>query len=202
MKKLKQMEKDAYIKPPERIPFLLKIGIGISNRVTKKDLLAPKLLAWYPKVAISSGVLESVVAHGKKDLNKRILKLIRVQASVCVACPFCIDMNTFEYEKDGITAEEIGMLAAETPLSEIDTFSAKEKLAVEYTRLISKTPTLIPASFVEELKHEFTEREIVILASTAAQVNYWARMLVALGVPPAGFSDSCSIDPISEETKI
>jgi hypothetical protein len=35
----------------------------------------------------------------------------------------------------------------------------------------------------------------VILASTAAQVNYWARLLQALGVPPAGFSDRCEIKP-------
>jgi hypothetical protein len=104
------METNAYIMPPKRIPLLLRIGIMISKKVTKKDLLAPKLLAWYPKVAVSSGVLEALVAHGKKDLNARILKLIRIQTSICVACPFCIDMNSFEYEKDGITIEEMPRL--------------------------------------------------------------------------------------------
>ncbi|HPA16074.1 MAG TPA: hypothetical protein PKV75_12505 [Desulfobacterales bacterium] len=39
------------------------------------------------------------------------------------------------------------------------------------------------------MKTNFTKREIVILAGTAVQVNYRARMLQALGVPPAGFSD-------------
>lgn len=38
-----------------------------------------------------------------------------------------------------------------------------------------------------------TGREIVILASTAAQVNYWARLIQALGIPPAGFSEQCDI---------
>jgi len=27
----------------------------------------------------------------------------------------------------------------------------------------------------------------VILVSTAAQVNYWARLIQGLGIPPAGF---------------
>lgn len=187
------MDKSAYIKPPERIPFLLKIGIRISNRVTKKELLAPKLLAWVPKVAIGSGVLESLVAHGNKDLNKRMLKLIRIQVSLHVACPFCIDMNSFEYDKEDIIQEEITQLAAGVPASEIDSFSEKEKLALTYAKLISDTPAHIPSSLVDELKTKFSEREIVILASTAAQVNYWARLLVALGVPPAGFSDSCQL---------
>lgn len=187
------METKAYINPPQRIPFFLKIGIMISNKVTKKDLLAPKLLAWYPKVAISSGVLESLVAHGKKDLNSRILKLIRIQSSICVACPFCVDMNSFEYEKDGITLEEMQGLEGSKALNEIQSFSKKERLALEYAKIISSTPVEVPMELMAELKEEFTEREIVILSSTAAQVNYWARMLVALGVPPAGFSESCKI---------
>jgi len=187
------METKSYINPPLRIPFLLKIGIMISNKVTKKDLLAPKLLAWYPKVAISSGILESLVAHGKKDLNPRILKLVRIQASISVACPFCVDMNSFEYEKDGITPEEMMGLAGNAPMEEIQSFSKQERLAIEYTKIISSTPVEMPMALIDEIKKEFTEREIVILASTAAQVNYWARLLVGLGVPPAGFSESCNI---------
>jgi alkylhydroperoxidase family enzyme len=187
------METNAYIKPPEKIPFYIKIGLIISKRVTKKDLLAPKLLAWYPRVAISSAVLESLIAHGKKDLNERILKLVRIQASISVACPFCVDMNSFEYEKSGITEEEMHGLAGKVELEQINSFSTKERLAIEYAKLISQTPVNIPTEFIEKVKAEFTEREIVILSSTAAQVNYWARMIKSLGVPPAGFSDKCNI---------
>lgn len=185
------MNDKAYISPPERIPFYIKLGLMVSKRVTKKDLLVPKLLAWYPKVAISSGVLESLVAHGKKELTPRILQLVRMQVSILVACPFCIDMNSFEYEKCGITDEEIQVLTGRIPMKDVLTFSLKESLAIEYTRLISETPVMVPAALMERIKAEFTEREIVILATTAAQVNYWARMISALGVPPAGFTDRC-----------
>jgi len=187
------IEQRAYIEPPRRIPIFIKAGIWVSRRVTKKDLLAPRLLAWYPKVAISSGILESLVAHGKKDLNRRILKLIRIQASICVACPFCIDMNSFEYEKEGITPEEMQGLTGSMALETIHTFSKKEQLAIEYTKIISQTPVEVPSAFIEELKQGFSPREIVILSSTAAQVNYWARLLVSLGVPTAGFSETCII---------
>jgi alkylhydroperoxidase family enzyme len=116
-----------------------------------------------------------------------------VQASICVACPFCVDMNSFEYEKEGITTEEMQGLTGTVAMDEILSFSKKERLALDYTKIISSTPVEMPIELIEALKKEFTEREIVILSSTAAQVNYWARMLVALGVPPAGFSESCNI---------
>jgi hypothetical protein len=51
----------AFIDPPKHIPFYLRIGIWISRKVTGRDLLPGKLLAWYPKVAISAGIMEAMV---------------------------------------------------------------------------------------------------------------------------------------------
>ena len=184
---------NAFINPPVKIPFYLKIGLYISKKVTRKDLLVPKLLAWYPRVAISSGILESMVAHGGKDLNKRLLKLIRIQASLTVSCPFCIDMNSFKYEQDGISKQELFALAGKFELSDVETFSCQELVAIEYTRHLSQTPIKIPKELVDEVKETFTEREIVILSSTIAQVNYWARLIQGLGAPPEGFSNTCDI---------
>ncbi|WP_345299343.1 hypothetical protein [Candidatus Villigracilis affinis] len=68
-------------------------------------------------------------------------------------------------------------------------FSEREKLAIAYTRLISETPLKFRPEMVEKVKAAFSEREFVILVSTAAQVNFWARLIQALGIPPAGFGE-------------
>lgn len=183
----------AFINPPNKIPLFLKLGILISKKVTGKDLLVAKLLSWYPKAAVGSAMLESLVAHRDKDIDERILKLVRMQASFSTACPFCIDMNSFEFEKQGITLEELTALQGAKNLTEVTTFSTREKLAIEYASYISRSQLSFPGEFINELKRNFKEREIVILASTAAQVNYWARLIQALGIPPAGFSDQCKI---------
>jgi len=183
----------AFIDPPKSIPFYLKIGLWISRIVTGRDLLPGKLLAWYPKTAISSGIMEALVAHGDKTLDKRILKLVRLKTSFSVACPFCIDMNSYDFDQFGISPVELAALQGQVDFGSVTTFSPREALAMEYAVLISRSPLNFPADFIRRLKAAFTEREIVILASTVAQVNYWARLLQALGVPPAGFSDQCAI---------
>jgi hypothetical protein len=66
---------NAFIDPPKSIPFYLKIGIWISRIVTGRDLLPGRLLAWYPKAALGSGIMEALVAHKDGKLDKRILKL-------------------------------------------------------------------------------------------------------------------------------
>jgi alkylhydroperoxidase family enzyme len=177
----------AFIDQPKRIPFLLKLGILISEKITGRIMLPARILAWNPKAAIGSGMMEALVAHEDGGMTQRMLKLIRMTASYTVACPFCIDMNSYEYRNVGITDEEAESLHGD--IESISTFSEREKLAIAYTRLISQTPLKFHPSLVERVKSAFTEREFVILVSTAAQVNYWARLIQALGIPPAGFGE-------------
>jgi alkylhydroperoxidase family enzyme len=81
------------------------------------------------------------------------------------------------------------MLDRAGDIEQVSTFSEREKLAIQYTRVISQTPLKFHPDLVERVKSVFTEREFVILASTATQVNYWARLIQTLGIPPTGFEE-------------
>jgi len=177
----------AFIEQPQHIPLLLKIGIWFSERITGRIMLPARILAWYPKAAVGSGIMEALVSHEDGQMTRRMLKLIRMTASYAVACPFCVDMNSHEYRSVGITDEEAESLRGD--FESVSSFSEQEKLAIVFTRLISQTPLKFHPDLVERVKSAFTEREFVILASTAAQVNYWARLIQALGIPPAGFGE-------------
>jgi alkylhydroperoxidase family enzyme len=179
---------NAFIEPPQRFSLLLRFGIWISEKVTGRMMLPARILAWYPKAALGSGLLESLVAHHDGKMDGRMLKLVRMAASFAAACPFCIDMNSYEHESMGINADEILALRGQVELESVITFSARERLAIQYSRLISQTPLKFHPDLIEQVKSNFNEREMVILASTAAQVNYWARLIQALGIPAAGFS--------------
>jgi alkylhydroperoxidase family enzyme len=183
----------AFIEPPAAIPLLLRLGLWIAARVAGRDFLPARLLAWYPKAAVSSGILEALIAHRDPDLDERILKLVRLQASYAVACPFCIDLNAVAREQYGITPDELAALQGRADLEDVATLSVRERIALEYVRLISRTPLSFPPAVVATLKAHFSAREIVVLATTAAQVNYWARLIQGLGVPPVGASDQCEL---------
>ncbi len=145
-----------------------------------------RLLAWYPRAALGSGVLESLVAH--REPSRRLLKLVRVTASLTASCPFCVDMNSFGSDAAGVSDAELRALqrGAEQGLA---TLTPRELTAIAYARAISTTPLAFDEDLRSELNRLFSEREIVILATTAAQVNYWARTIQALGIQPAGFCE-------------
>lgn len=179
----------AFIEPPKKIAWWLRIGLWFARRATGREVLIAKLLAWAPKAALGSGVMEALVEHGHGKLDARLLQLVRMQVSYAAACPFCIDMNGAGHDRQGISDDEIAALRGLRSLESVTTLTLRERLAVDYARRITETPLRFSPDIVEALKPHFSEHEIVVLATTAAQVNYWTRLIQALGVPPAGFSD-------------
>lgn len=182
---------ETYIKPPKKIPLLLRIGLFIAKKETGKDLLPARLLSWYPRAAIGSGVLEMMTAKGQNAQERRLLNLVRLQASLICSCTFCIDMNAVGIVKNGISDDELAVLQGRRAVQSVDSFNLRELLALEYAISLSITPPDLSDQFIKNLTREFTEAEIVMLASTIASVNYWARLNQGLGIPPAGFSDRC-----------
>lgn len=176
---------DAFIAPPARIPLPFRVALWLVRRRTGVDLLPPRLLTWYPKAAVSSAAIESLIAHSDGRCTERMLKMVRMAVSFTASCPFCIGLNSEGWEQL-MTDEELQALQGHLELDAVSTLSPHERLAIEFARLVSQTPIAVPPEFGERLADAFTEREVVVLASTAAQVNYWARLIQGLGCPPAG----------------
>ena len=138
-------------------------------------------------------LMEALVAHDEPEVSRRLLTLIRIFVSFTVSCPFCIDMNSRDFAGRGITDREILALRGQLSFDEVSTLSAAEKAALRYAECICRTPLAFPSDVMTGVREQFSERGIVLIASTAAQVNFWARLVQALGVPPAGFSSQCAI---------
>ncbi len=184
---------DAFLPEPPRLPLLLRPGIWLAEKITGRRMLPARLMAWHPRTAIGSGVLEALTPHGRSVAQHRLLKLVRLKASLATACPFCLDMNSPDVRETGISQEELDALAREGGEDSVSSFSAAERAAISYAGAISATPLAVPQRLVEALREHFAPREVVMIASAAAQVNYWARLIQALGIPPAGFSSDCPL---------
>lgn len=174
----------AFIHQPKKLPRFIRFSKWVAERQTKKEMEILGVLSWYPE-AISSSMLEAFITHKDKDITSRMLQLIRLQVSILIGCPFCIDMNKNNYEKNGITNEELDALQVEGDIPLLTSFSDKEVCALTYTRVITRTPIMNEEVAMERMKELFSEREIVIICTTISQVNDWARMMKGFGIPVA-----------------
>ena len=153
-------------------------------------------MAWAPKVALASGILEAAATKPEGKLTTRLLKLIRLQVSFNASCAFCYDMNVVDYEKAGLTTAEVEALQRKTAPQKISSLSPAEQAALQLAREVTATPIAVQSQTAAAVLAHFNEREYLLIAATCAQVNYWARLMQGLGVPPVGFSESCNLSPL------
>jgi len=181
-----------FIPEPKIILPLEKIIVFVEKQMGKK-MMPARLLLWTPKAFVSSMILEGLIAHKKGRISERLLKLIRMQVSLRIACPFCIDMNSAGFRKQGITEEEIAGLQRLKKLKDIQSFSDEERLVLAFTCGLVRTPIKHNPNVVAKMTRVFDEKEFATIVTTIAQVDYWTRVIQGFGIQPAGFLESCDL---------
>ncbi|MHB8875090.1 MAG: carboxymuconolactone decarboxylase family protein [Myxococcaceae bacterium] len=181
------------VEPPARAPWYLRPLLWLTRRITGKDPLPARLLMHFPKGALGVGLFEATAA-GPSDLDARSLAVARIVASAVAGCPFCLDMNAATWKRAGLTPGELRLLR-DVAQEDWPVLGSREHAAARYATALSRTPVILDGILVRQLREHFSAKEIVVMASTIAQVNYWSRFNQGLGVPSAGFfnADSCEI---------
>ncbi|MBU0929331.1 MAG: carboxymuconolactone decarboxylase family protein [Spirochaetes bacterium] len=191
----------AFLPEPPRLAWPLRLLLGAVERSLGKRLVANRILGWYPKALLGSGLLEAFIAHDEPEAPRRLLAMIRLFVSFRVSCAFCIDMNALRFEEAGLSEAEVGalrLMAAGGEPAVPGSFSEGELAALRYAASATSTPVAFDAGDVALVRELYGERGMVIVASTAAQVNFWARLIQSLGVAPAGFSEGCAVLRLDE----
>jgi AhpD family alkylhydroperoxidase len=174
------------VQPPRRVPFFLRPALWLARRFTGKDPMPARLLAHFPKGAVGVGLFELAAPHAPGDLEARVLAVARVVASAVAGCPFCIDMNAASWREAGLTGPELESLL-QLDRQGWEKLGPRELLAARYAEALSRTPVQLDEELVSALRATFSEREVVILAFTVGQVNFWSRFNQGLGISAAGF---------------
>lgn len=182
----------AFIKQPTIIKPI-EAAIKFAENKLGQEMLPARLLLWTPKAFISSMILEGLVAHKHKRVTPRMLKLIRMQVSLLIACPFCIDMNSFGYQKFNITIEEIQAMQRIKTIKEVSSFTSREKVILYYIRGLVRTPIKHNPKVISLMTQAFNESEYATIVTTIAQVDYWTRIIQGFGIQPAGFLETCDL---------
>jgi AhpD family alkylhydroperoxidase len=133
-----------------------------------------------PTVVKAVFALQSYV--DQSGLDKKLRELIKIRASQINGCAYCIAMHTRDARKIGESDERMHLLNAwhEAPI-----YTARERAALAWTEaltLISETHA--PDDVYEELRKQFSEKEIVDLTAAIAAINTWNRLAISMRAVP------------------
>jgi AhpD family alkylhydroperoxidase len=134
---------------------------------------------------MNSGALRAMLSLQHEvdtsGLEKPLIELVKIRASMMNGCAYCIDMHTKDARAGGETEQRIYALSAwrETPF-----FSVRERAALEWTEAITRVgDTHVPDSVYESVKPHFVEKELAALTVAAVVINAWNRIAIAFRSP-------------------
>jgi AhpD family alkylhydroperoxidase len=119
------------------------------------------------------------------NLEKSLLELVRTRASQVNGCAYCLDMHTKDARADGETEQRLYALPAwrETPF-----FSNRERAALAWTEAVTLVSEgHVPDEVYNEVKSQFTEKEIVELTLAVVAINSWNRLAISMRAVPGSY---------------
>ena len=132
--------------------------------------------------AALQAMLALQMAANKIGLEKSLIHLVKLRASLLNGCAFCIDLHAREARAAGERDERLDLLSAWPETH--DLYSAREKAALRWTEALTK---LAGHPVSEELFHDvsgqFTGEEMANLTLAIVAINGWNRFSVGFAMP-------------------
>lgn len=108
--------------------------------------------------------------------------LVEIRVSQINGCAFCLDMHAEEARAAGETQQRLDCLSAwhEAPF-----YSARERAALLWAEAVTRVAeTGVPDEVFEEVRAEFSEKEIVDLTYLVVLMNGWNRLAISFRKAP------------------
>lgn len=109
-------------------------------------------------------------------LEKRLIHLIKLRASIINGCGYCVDMHSKEARRSGLSEQWINLMSVwrESPV-----YDARERALLGWVDAVTNlAQTGAPDDAYEPLKSYFSEEEITKLTVAIGTINVWNRLAV------------------------
>jgi AhpD family alkylhydroperoxidase len=109
-------------------------------------------------------------------LDQKLLLLVKIRASQINGCAYCLHMHTEEARKLGESEARLYLLDA---WHELELYSARERAALAWAESLTNiAATHAPDAVYDELRRQFSEKEVADLSIAIAMINAWNRLSI------------------------
>jgi AhpD family alkylhydroperoxidase len=143
-----------------------------------------EIWAYQPKMMMGMGRFNQAVRKGK-SVDERLKNLVELKGAQMIGCEYCVDLGSQICRNSGLSDDE---LLALPRYRQSDLFTDREKLALDYTVAVMRTPVEVTDELFAQIKEHFSNEQLVELTALLTLVNV-DRFNAAFGIDSAGFSD-------------
>ena len=109
-------------------------------------------------------------------LDPRLIAMVKTRASQINGCAYCLHMHTREARELGESDMRLHLLDA---WHESNLYSPRERAALAWTESLTNiAATHAPDDVYDELRRQFSEKEVADLSIAIAMINAWNRLSI------------------------
>src|SRR5712691_7027037 len=149
-----------------------------------------EIWAHQPKLMSGMGKFQQAVRKAH-TVDERLKNLVELKGAQMIGCEFCVDLGSQICRNSGFSDEE---LLALPRYRQSDLFTEREKLALDYTVAVMRTPVEVTDELFARIKEHFSTEQLVEITAHLTVVNL-DRFNAAFGIGSAGFSDGMVCAP-------
>jgi AhpD family alkylhydroperoxidase len=143
-----------------------------------------EIWAYQPKMMMGMGKFNQAVRKGK-SVDQRLKNLVELTGAQMIGCEFCVDLGSQICRNSGLSDDELVALG---DYRQSDRFTDREKLALDYTVAVMRTPVEVTDELFARMKEHFNAEQLVEITALLTLVNL-DRFNAAFAIGSAGFSD-------------
>jgi AhpD family alkylhydroperoxidase len=140
--------------------------------------------AHQPKMMSGMGKFQQAIRRGN-TVDERLKYLVELKGAQMIGCEYCVDLGSQICRNGGFSDEE---LRAIPRYRQSELFSERDKVALDYTVAVMRTPVEVTDELFARMKEHFTDEQLVEITALLTVVNL-DRFNAAFGIGAAGFSE-------------
>jgi AhpD family alkylhydroperoxidase len=132
------------------------------------------------------------LALKQSAIEESIRDLVDIRASQINGCAFCVDMHVKEATMHGERALRLHHVAT---WRESNLFNARERAALEWTEILTKSPADgVSDSVYDHVRANLSEKELSDLTFLVMSINAWNRINVGFRLVPGAYDKAFGVD--------
>lgn len=132
------------------------------------------------------------LALKQSAIEESIRDLVDIRASQINGCAFCVDMHVKEATMHGERALRLHHVAT---WRESNLFNARERAALEWTEILTKSPADgVSDSVYDHVRAHLSEKELSDLTFLVMSINAWNRINVGFRLVPGAYDKAFGVD--------
>jgi alkylhydroperoxidase family enzyme len=143
-----------------------------------------EIWAHQPKMMSGMGKFQGAVRKGT-SIDERLKNLVELKGAQMIGCEWCVDLGSQICRSSGFSDDE---LLALPRYRQSDLFTEREKVALDYTVAVMRTPVEVTDELFARMKEHFTDEQLVQITAFLTVVNL-DRFNAAFGIGAAGYSE-------------